>query len=54
MVQRATLTYLNRRLVLVEDFELDSRKTVVGRAPLAFRDQPEFVKLVSNRPRRSI
>lgn len=49
MVQRATLTYLSHRSELVAVFELDSRETIVGRGTIAIRDQPEYVKLVSDR-----
>jgi hypothetical protein len=44
MVQTATLTWES-----VEVFELDSPKTIVGRAPLAVRDLPEYVHLASHR-----
>ena len=49
MVQRAALTYLSPRRGSVAVFELDSPETIVGRAPLAVRDLPEYVDLASNR-----
>jgi hypothetical protein len=49
MVQRATLTYLSPQRGSVDVFELDSPETIVGRAPLAVRDLPDYADLARNR-----